>query len=165
MPTDVMDDVVLKDLIEATQNLINAKNAGTSDKDLQHDLHVLFERFATDIDVSALTNGDSRSFRDAVSALREHTFVAWNNSIEWTQASIRAAQSMADAFKWPPVLPQVAIVCNLVKALLSHRIGVDQKFNHAAQKFDFSGYCDGKIKYRNGWTAFYLVYGDVIRGV
>jgi hypothetical protein len=64
--------------------------------------------------------------------------------------------------RWPPTLPQIVIVINLVKTLLRERVKIDM---HFVRECDTETFVDhrGNTRFINGWYKFYLVYGDLVR--
>ena len=163
-----MSTMDLKPLVDETLELIAAKAEGASDEDLQPRLHGLLAAMANAVDRDEMNRHSDDTFRAAVAELRRHSFVRFYDGPE----EINEMEEVRKALDWPPVLPRVALIINLVRYLLREsKLRVDLNYAHTADfaftSADIEAFDDPHLcsctGLRNGWLAFYVVFGEIIR--
>lgn len=164
----------LKSCIEETQALMQLQEEqGEVSQDRLQDLLAELAKLVSYQDMRS-TSGET--FEEAIRALRDNVFIrpegthwAYGGGTPgvagYAEATTLLAQKLADTFKWPPVLPTVAVAINLVRALIRAGVRFDLNIKHVAD-FDFAPFQaeldHAKITRRNGWMAFYVTYGELI---
>jgi hypothetical protein len=158
-----MSTMDLKPLVDETLALAAAKAAGTSDEELQPRFHELLTAMAYAVDRDEMNRHSDDTFRAAVAELRRHSFVRFYDGPE----EINEMEEVRKALGWPPVLPRVALIVNLVRYLLIEG-NLRLVFNYSYMPV-FASTSSGERpatedrRYRYGWHAFYDVFGEIIR--
>jgi len=154
----------LKPLVDETLALTADKANGASDEELQPRFHELLNAMANAVDRDEMNNHSNKAFRVAVAELRRHSFIIHYDGPE----KFDQMEELRKALAWPPVLPRIALIINLVRyLLLESKLHLECNYHHTAD-FEFTSEDTSKFaadKARNGWRAFYSVFGDLILAV
>lgn len=165
----------LEGLVSLTNDIIKMHEVSGQTDALQSKIQELLFRAATDVDVSGLADITSEQFSQALKEMRAHVFVRpegthYANGAgtpgvrDFAEAAVIMAEATANSLRWPPVLPQIAVVIGLVRAVIRCGIRIDMSHDVAVD-FDFAPYMSKfsvAPRNLNGWSAFFVIYGDLI---
>ena len=149
-------ETALKGLIDETQAILAAQNDGLTGDRLQARLQEFLFRASTEVDTTTLNDITSAQYAEAVAVMRQYVFVSPEGEPSgkdggtagvagWAEAVMLMAKYKADSLKWPPVLPTIAVVINLVRIIAQSGCSIQIR---------------GKTCH--GWQQFYETYADII---
>ena len=143
-------DEAIQDVIAQTVVLMNAPVPFTQATQIKFQ-KLLFD-LADKFDVTGFADKTSPQFAAAVEMVSSTTFI---------QATVETRiASMAQALDFPPTLQPVVIAINLIRNILCTNRGHKFEMKTAFEcDFDFPEH----VECRNGWDAFYIVYGEIVR--
>ena len=145
----VTNEVEIRTTIALVEAIIGRHENGELNRNLQEDIHdVLFR--VTALHGIADIKLDEAGYADAIDQLRSEVFVG--NEVS---GPAYTTYILTTLFNWPPKTRNIALAINLIRKLLRAGVRIEMKFVSP-------GIIDG-VNYKNGWNAFYEMFGDAVR--